>query len=414
MIAHNSFFTVEKLDGQLLGGVFTATTYHANISSSPRYSGTVYQKADHKSSINHDVKTTDGCFMRTLEEIEASFRDVLRSALQSGNSQALLALMAELRAFDADDARALHAHAEMTCLRIEQNYPAAKEAGKGALALYLTLGKHEAVHNIRMSLAWIHLKQGEMYEALALYEPLYDDCVKRNDPNGSAAAACNLGMVYKSMGDYSKALAYLEIARELLVELGDLGRQALAIGLTGQVKRALGDPEGAMECYERARTLYRETGDVGREVDVTLHIGILFMTRGEYVPALDCFEHAYDLSVQIGDRNRQADAFVRIGYVYQLLRDVAHALEYYERALEMFVAIGDRLGESEVLRGIGELFTDSGDLVRAEEYLSRSISLSKELGIVRTHDVAQASYCRLKIRQGDYEAAENILKQLDQ
>ncbi|MCO6465930.1 MAG: tetratricopeptide repeat protein, partial [Bradyrhizobiaceae bacterium] len=346
--------------------------------------------------------------MRPLEEIRADFR----VAAMSANSPVLYDLLTELSEFDSGEAKALRAYVELAYHEIEQNYPAAKEAAQRASALYRAVGNTGAVHGVQMRLAGLHYALGELPEALALFVPLYEDCVKRNDQREAAVAACNLGTVCENMGDYPKALYYLEIAREQFAEIGELVGQALALVGTGQVRMAIGDPVGAMECYERARTLYREAGDSMRESEATIGIGRLFMMRGEYVPALECYQHAYDLSVQIGNRRLQAEALVNIGLLYSQLRDLTHALEYYERALEINTSVGDRSSETRILTVIGKLFIDGGDLTRAEEYLCKSIALSEELEDLQSSAIALASYRTLKIKQGDYESAESLLKQL--
>ena len=116
-------------------------------------------------------------------------------------------------------------------------------------------------------LAWLHLELllplplqvSDPKERRSLAD--LDDCRRRGDHLGMAAALETLARIYAQAGHKERAEVCYDRAVALLEGLGDLQRAARVLRALGRFHAGLNRPFEALSCYHRSHDLSRETAD---------------------------------------------------------------------------------------------------------------------------------------------------------
>jgi len=277
--------------------------------------------------------------------------------------------------------------------------------------LYLAIGdpgnEAESLNNIALTYHY----EGQLDEALALYQEALAIPVAPPSPERDARITNNIGGIYYVRGEADEALRYFALAYEAHVALGNaIGRMDVAANSASQY-RLIGEWDEALASYEQARLLTLELRDRRMEARVLSGIGRTYQALGRNERALIYLRRALPLRRAVQDARGEASTLSALGDALLAIRDLPAARDAYAGALAIRREISDTARTTEPLLGLARVSLDSGEIAAARARAKEAVAVAVDAG--RPRDEAEARYLLgvIEQRAGRLTAAETALNQ---
>jgi non-specific serine/threonine protein kinase len=139
-------------------------------------------------------------------------------------------------------------------------------------------------------------RRPELEEALTIGREL-------GDPQTTATALRNLGLVENIKGNYAEALTYLEQSLEIWREIGPAGKTGSTWTLIflGDVALNHSNPEWARSLYEETVAILRELGDLNFLAYSVRRLAELYWQKGDYDQARARLQESLTLNQEVAD-----------------------------------------------------------------------------------------------------------------
>jgi predicted ATPase/DNA-binding SARP family transcriptional activator len=224
------------------------------------------------------------------------------------------------------------------------------------------------------------LAQGQLTEALHLFEQALTAARQAKDSGDEAAALGDLGIVRNNLGEYELAQPLLEHALSLNRKHGNREEQAANLGGLGYLAREAGDTLGAEVYLTEAVALSREQGDLLLEGANLGSLAYVLLQRGEREEAHEMLERTLTLYRGLGNLLGEAWTLSSLGYMAAEAGQSQGAHTLIQQALDINRAVGNRAGESWNLNILGELQSREDQHSAAEATLQQALQIDRELG----------------------------------
>jgi len=247
----------------------------------------------------------------------------------------------------------------------------AEEMLRKALAINLTLGRHERI----------------------------------------AVASGNLGVILLARADLDQAEVMVRKALAIFETLGRQEDMAAAYGNLGAIYKRRGDLDQAEAMHRKALEIHETSGrEEGMAVDY-FNLGVIYRKRGDLDQGEAMLRKALAIDENLGRQNGMARDYSDLGLIYRRRGDLEEAEAMLRKALAINENLGRQQGMASNYGNLGLIYLECGDLEQAEAMLRKSLPISEALG--RPEDMARAFrnlalVCR---GHGDLEGAEAMLRE---
>ncbi|HEX8494280.1 MAG TPA: BTAD domain-containing putative transcriptional regulator [Pyrinomonadaceae bacterium] len=290
--------------------------------------------------------------------------------------------------------------------------------------------------------------RGEYETAAASFRRAANLLHEQGDREGEAEALHSLATIARRRGDCESAFTYLDRACELTDESSPV---RIKCGNTrGLCLTATGEWTAAEREFRTALQSAEEQADERYTRLIAHNLGLPAMIRGDFGEALRWLRHmlreakpgqppmpqeatghlniarCYLYRGDLGECERhldqalercqlfnliasRAETFETYGNLYRERLDAAHATEFYERAARAYDEAGIDLARSELLEEQAILKLQLGDLGGARSLLDRLVHLREESSNEMGLYTATLSRGRVRLAQGEHEAARDEL-----
>lgn len=303
-----------------------------------------------------------------------------------------------------------------------RNHRLALQTAQDALPLFQSLNDQEGIGNAFLAIGRYYYALNRMKEAARNYELSLQIWRQRHDTTNEAIVLTQLGYVEGRQGEWLNSFSYLTRAQSLLN--GEKVAEAMAgiaagmgftfnesglpeqglvqyqraldyyqqVGATrpynrqlmmvGYTNFLLGKNDVALSYLQQALQLFKASDNKNKEFDSAEceeYIGEIYFAVGEYARAL---EHLLPIPAFYKTRGNDSDgAQVKalIGQVYERQKMPALARSSYEAALENFRATADPVKRASVAFALGRLEFNQGNYDTAENYLKESIDTTEDI-----------------------------------
>src|SRR6476661_1519155 len=268
-----------------------------------------------------------------------------------------------------------------TAYRSRSEYPTAKYYLEKALDLakddeefrYL---KANTLHELGISYA----NQGEVAQAIALYEESLELTRKIGDVLGKAATLHEIAGIYADRGEVAKAIAFYEQSLELKEQIGDVQGKAATLHQLAIIYANQGEVAKAIALYEKSLELQEQIGNVQGKAATLHQLAGIYADRGEVAKAIAFYEESLELKENIGNLQGKAATLHCLAIIYATQGEVAKAIAFYEQSLELEEKIGNDQGKAATFAMLGQLLADKkGDFGKALNYLQQSLDILQHL-----------------------------------
>ncbi|HEX6600264.1 MAG TPA: tetratricopeptide repeat protein [Gemmatimonadaceae bacterium] len=262
----------------------------------------------------------------------------------------------------------------------QSRFDAALTHFEAARALAVRLGAHELEARVANGIGAVHYARGDYPAARRAYA---DAQSRTRDGAMRGRIILNLGVIANIEGDLLEALSMYEEARELFQEHHDRASATLALHNRGMVEADLQRWDDADQSFLAALSLATEEGNVEMVARTLVNRSEVLTARGLARDAVEHCDRALASYATLGDEVGRGEALRWRAHALRKLGERSAAERSAAEAMQVAARCGARLLEAEAARELGYLC----DLVRdpdgARRMFTRALGLFRELGSTR-------------------------------
>jgi CHAT domain-containing protein/predicted negative regulator of RcsB-dependent stress response len=280
-----------------------------------------------------------------------------------------------------------------------------------ALQVFEQRGQRADRAAVMSAMAVVYRRLGEMERALALQQQAiaaYDDL---GDAAGKASGLRRLGVLYRHLGEFEAAIAAQEDALAALEGRDDADGRAMILTNLGTIYGDLGRLSEARTYFERALAIYQRLEQPQGMSYLYGNLGQLHLYLGHPAQAREYLNQSLALKQMLGDRGGQANTLLNLGTVSRNAGDFQQALARYYQALDAYRDLRDDSGAAVALGHLGSVYAELGDLERAMPFQVESLQLKRAHGTPLQIAVTLADLAAVFIEQQQFEEAAQYLEQ---
>jgi tetratricopeptide (TPR) repeat protein len=169
------------------------------------------------------------------------------------------------------------------------------------------------------NLAVLRAKQGEIAEAITLYQQSLEISKGIGDVKTQAAILHQLAILNVSLGQIPEAIALcqqsLSLTKSATESIGNVQGKAATLHLLAVLKVKLGQIEEAIALYEQSLELSASNGDVrGTAITLGMMGQLLAYEKGDFATALNCLQQSLEIlqRLQSPDAEKVREAIARV------------------------------------------------------------------------------------------------------
>ena len=204
------------------------------------------------------------------------------------------------------------------------------------------------------------------------------------DRAGVAMSLVNVGIAVHGQGDLE--LAHEQYAESLAIqeELGNQRGIAITLNNLGRLAAERGRPEEAHAHFVRSLEIREKLGD-RRGMSISLDgLGEVAFQRGDFEASCGFFARGLAIHRDLGDRQGIGESLLRLGIIAAGQGRCDEAEERIREALQLLSGVGDRLGLADALDACVVLAWAEGEPERAIRLAGAGVAYRVSAGIPRT------------------------------
>ena len=224
-------------------------------------------------------------------------------------------------------------------------------------------------------------QQGEILEAISLFERSLAITEQIGDVQGKAATLHELGKLKANQGDVEEAVALFQQSLAITEQIGEIQGKSATLHQLAILKVNQGDVEMAMAFYQQSLAIKEQVGDVQGKAATLHELAILKVSQGDVEGAIALFQQSLAITEQIGDVKGKAATLHELGKLKANQGDVEGAIALFQQSLAITEQIGNVKGKAATLAMMGQLLADKkGDSETATSYLQESLAILQRIG----------------------------------
>ena len=299
----------------------------------------------------------------------------------------------------------------------EQNatsHDLALQTAQEALLLFQSVNDQEGVAQSYLDLGRYHYALNHMSEAAQNYELARLIWHQRQEPEKEAVVLIQLGFIEGRKGEWLNDFSYLTQAQNLLDDEDKPDQLArIATGMA-YIFNESGLPEYGLTQYQRAQHYFQQVPDARGYNRQIMMAGYTYFLLKKYPEAIAHLEQAVGYFKSSGNREADFD----IAECEEYIGQVYLATEKYDLALQHFLPIpafyestGNHSDAAQVKGLIGEVYQRQGKIELARTNFEAALKNFRQSDAQVKKAAVAFALGRLELSQGNYDAAENYLKE---
>lgn len=249
-----------------------------------------------------------------------------------------------------------------------------------ALLLYEDLAHHRGISSACNNLALIEQDQGNLNQAIALYNLALKADSLLVDSIGTGYTLNNLGTTYLYKGEFTTALRYLDEAKKYSEATGDYELKINTLINTALFYHEFGQQEEALALYATTLELAKKSEDNFTITVVTINIGDVHRALNQFPEAWKHYQTGLEMAHEIESPEVIADCLSNMGQLLQKQGNTTKANEYFIQALKIYEELGSKKKIGSSLTAMGQNLITKEYHEKAIGYFHQSLHLVEKIG----------------------------------
>src|SRR5919197_4086333 len=263
---------------------------------------------------------------------------------------------------------------------------------EGVRAAVLATGLPELESRLLCGEATVHVRRGEVREAIALLERARALSESRSFSDVERADVLfRLGVARYMLNSIQTALGLFDEAMKLAEgsEIPSDYLRSNILAWRSRCYRRRRDLEAAREDVERALELAESLNDKRTAADIYFQASIIADREGHWVLARSYAERAKAAYEEVSDRGNLGRLLNNLGGINFLLGHPDEALAFLKDAVRIALEVGNDAEAAHAVNGIAQVHLRTGNVKRAEEQARYALELLGD-GVDEVHEIGNA------------------------
>ncbi|GAB4226358.1 MAG: CHAT domain-containing protein [Elainellaceae cyanobacterium] len=265
-------------------------------------------------------------------------------------------------------------------------------------------------YRVYHSLARSQATLGAVQAALENYEKARATCPEE-DQQEKAAIEHNLADIYAQQGQVEQAIELYQQALDLHELIGHVKGKATSLHQLAGIYAQQGQVEQAIELYQQALDLHESIGNVKGKAPTLRRLGGIHQQQGQIEQALSLFQESLKIEESIGDIQGQAEALGWIATIYAQQGQVEQAIELYQQSLDLHESIGNVRGKAATLHNLADIYAQQGQVEQAIDLYQQVLAIDELIGNMRGKAATLHQLAGIYAQQGQVEQAIDLYQQ---
>jgi tetratricopeptide (TPR) repeat protein len=292
------------------------------------------------------------------------------------------------------------------------NNDMAKVCGEKAEEIHRKMRNQKELARCLIHNGNVHLRYGELGEALKYYEESLEIRRKLDNKNGMASNFNNIGLIHMNRRNYDEALKYFKKSLEIHREIGDKMNLSNNLNNIGNVHAALVNYGEALKAYEESLSIRREIGDKRGMASSLNNIGLIYGNQGDFGKTSKCFEESLTIYREIENKLGTAWCLSDMGTHHQYVFDLEKAKVYHKESITLMEKMGAKTERTRVLLMIGIDHHLSGDNEKALVFLNEVLVKIKNLNYREMEPEVLSAFSEVWLSKEDTVKADEYCDRL--
>lgn len=287
----------------------------------------------------------------------------------------------------------------------------ALKTARDALALWQTTDNKSGIIRSHLAIATYQYAQNSLDDATQSNETARTLSQEAGLKDFEAEALINLGFIEYRRGAWHNVTKPLRDAAKLFDAESDPYKMTQIIAATAEAYIESGLPQVGLVKYQEAVEQFR---DVPKPVDkliLTWGVGRALYFSREYDKALETFGEGLARAQELKEPVVMAMCHEFLGRTYEAKEDHASALRNLEAALSLYSDADNPMEVARVRGLIGQVHENSGRLDEARKFYQEALQRFNSHSDRVNQSATLFALGRLEMKSGNYEIAENHLRQ---
>jgi len=253
--------------------------------------------------------------------------------------------------------------------------------------------------------------RGNFQESHRLLDKAVSVYRREHDMAGLILALTRRASTLRLSGNYTDSLQDAEEALRLAeTHPAYQPDYAEALRLKGLNLFHLGESHQAVKALEHSLSIYTSLNDTTRIPEILMETGLAYRTVGDVLSAKRAYLAALKIHKTENNLYRQAETLNNLGVLYRLMGEYELASEAFENGLICARQSRNQRTECSLLAGLGDLYCEAEEYDAASKAFYQSEVLAEQLPGSFISNYLIFARGNLELRQGNLEAAGQILK----
>jgi tetratricopeptide (TPR) repeat protein len=195
-----------------------------------------------------------------------------------------------------------------------------------------------------------------------------------------AVSLGNLAIIHKNEGDLEEAVRLYEQVKLEFEAVGDQANVARVYHQLGNTHYLKGDHDRAVDSYRKSLEISLEINERAVAAATRIQIANVEYVQGKHLEALESYRETLKLAEEIQDRNLTAAIHLQMGQLLISLRRLSEAEEELHLAEREAEEIGDQRNLIKVEQLLGMVAGERRDYDHAVQHLERAAETARSLG----------------------------------
>jgi tetratricopeptide (TPR) repeat protein len=235
--------------------------------------------------------------------------------------------------------------------------------------------KSAIIHN----LAGIYAQQGQVDQAIALYQQSLEIKERIGDVQGKAATLHQMAGIYARQGQVEQAIALYQQSLEIKERIGDVQGKAATLHQMAGIYARQGQVDKAIALYQQSLEITDRIGDVQGKAATLHEIAGIYAQQGQVEQAIALYQQSLEICEQIGEVQGKSAILHQMAGIYAQQGQVDQAIALFTQSMEIEERIGNVHGKAMTLWWLGGLANEQGDFQTAISYLQESLTILQHL-----------------------------------
>jgi tetratricopeptide (TPR) repeat protein len=233
--------------------------------------------------------------------------------------------------------------------------------------------------SLRNFLGTLKMNIGDGDDAITLFQQAKEIYEKTEGNEKNIAASLHqMAIIYAKQGQVDQAIALYQQSLEITDRIGYVQGKVATLGAMADIYGSQGLIKKAFEQYQQVLEIARQIGTVEYEATALHQIAGIYAQQGQVDQAITLYQQSLEIKERIGNVQGKAATLHQMAGIYAQQGQVDQAIALYQQSLEIERKIGNVHGLAPTLEQIAILLiTKKGDFQAAISCLEESFEIRK-------------------------------------